>query len=51
MSKYMSDLTGLSLEILAWGGTQGGGQGSDDGGLAHDSRQNSEVSQISKECE
>ena len=26
------------MEILAWGGTQGGGQGSDGGGLARDSR-------------
>ena len=39
---------GLPLQILAWGGTgpphrggtQGGGQGSDGGGLARDSRQN-----------
>ena len=26
-------LPGLSMEILAWGGTQGGGQGSDGGGI------------------
>ena len=42
---------GFSIEILAWGGTRPppiGGQRSDGGGLARDSRQNSEVSQISK---
>ena len=32
-----------------FGGTHG--QGSDEGGLARDSRQNLEVSQISNECE
>ena len=45
-------LAGLALQILTWGGlvpphrggTHGGGQGSDGGGLARNSRQNSEVS-------
>ena len=50
---------GLSIQILAWGGdtspphrggTHGGGQGSDGGGLARNSRQNLEVSQTSKKC-
>ena len=30
---------GLPLQISAWGGPKGGGQGSDGGGLARDSRQ------------
>ena len=49
--KYFYHMSGLPVEILAWGGTRPppiGGQRSDGGELARDSRQNSEVSKISK---
>ena len=57
--KYFYHMSGLPVEILAWGGDtsppiggghMGGGQGSDGGGLARKSRQNLEGSQISEEC-
>ena len=42
----MCIVSGLSVQISVWGGTDGGGQRSDGGGLARDSRQGRELKKL-----